>query len=322
MIKNTVDFAPNFDESLEEPEVLPARLPNLLMNGVSGIAVGMSTNIPPHNLGEVIDGVVALIDNPDLEVKDLMKIIKGPDFPTGGIIMGKDKIYQAYKTGRGRLKVRGKARIEEDKNGKSKIIITEIPYQVNKARLVEKIANLVRDEKITGISDLRDESDRRGLRIVIELKKGTVPKVILNRLYKYTQLQVTYGVIMLALVDGMPRVLTLKELLNHYLEHQKEVVTRRTKYQLDKAEARAHILEGLRIALANIDDIVQLIREAPDVDTARRGLIENFNLTEKQAEAILRMRLQRLTGLERDKIEAEYKELKRKDCLLQIYPGR
>ncbi|WP_041606163.1 DNA gyrase subunit A [Halothermothrix orenii] len=310
--KNTVDFAPNFDESLEEPEVLPARLPNLLMNGVSGIAVGMSTNIPPHNLGEVIDGVVALIDNPDLEVKDLMKIIKGPDFPTGGIIMGKDKIYQAYKTGRGRLKVRGKARIEEDKNGKSKIIITEIPYQVNKARLVEKIANLVRDEKITGISDLRDESDRRGLRIVIELKKGTVPKVILNRLYKYTQLQVTYGVIMLALVDGMPRVLTLKELLNHYLEHQKEVVTRRTKYQLDKAEARAHILEGLRIALANIDDIVQLIREAPDVDTARRGLIENFNLTEKQAEAILRMRLQRLTGLERDKIEAEYKELKEK----------
>lgn len=307
--KETVDFIPNFDESLKEPTVLPSRLPNLLINGTSGIAVGMSTSIPPHNLAEVIDGVIELIDNPEISIRDLMKIIKGPDFPTGGLIMGKNKIYKAYKTGRGKLKVRAKTRIEETNTGKARIIVDEIPYQVNKARLIEKIAQLVRDEKITGISDLRDESDRNGLRIMIELKKGEVPKVVLNQLFKYTRLQVTFSVIMLALVDGKPEVLNLKEMLQHYLEHQKDVVTRRIRYELNKAEARAHILEGLKIALANIDDIVQLIKEAPDVDTAREGLIKRYNLSEKQADAILRMRLQRLTGLERDKIEAEYNEL-------------
>ncbi|MDI3548517.1 MAG: gyrase subunit [Halanaerobiales bacterium] len=315
--KETVDFIPNFDESLKEPTVLPSRLPNLLINGTSGIAVGMATSIPPHNLAEVIDGVIALIDKPEIEIVELMKIIKGPDFPTGGLIMGKNEIYKAYKTGRGKLTVRAKTRIEETDTGKARIIVDEIPYQVNKAHLIEKIAELVREEKLTGISDLRDESDRHGLRIMIELKKGEVPKVILNQLFKYTRLQVTFSVIMLALVDGMPKILNLKQLLEHYLEHQKDVVTRRTRFDLDKAEARAHILEGYRIALANIDEIVQLIKEAPDVETAREGLIGNYDLSEKQAEAILRMRLQSLTGLERDKIEAEYKELKEKIAYLR-----
>lgn len=307
--QKTVDFVPNFDDSLKEPSILPSRLPNLLMNGSSGIAVGMATSIPPHNVGEVIDSVVALIDQPELEIVNLMKIIKGPDFPTGGLIMGRNSIYKSYQTGRGKLTVRAKTRIEESTSGKAKIIVDQIPYQVNKARLIEKIAELVRDEKITGISDLRDESDRRGLRIMIEIKKGEVPQVVLNQLYRYTQLQVTFSVIMLALVDGKPRVLNLKDILENYLNHQKEIVTRRTKHELEKAEARAHILEGYQIALANIDQIVELIKRSPDVTTAKNELIKNYSLSEKQAEAILRMRLQNLTGLERDKIEAEHREL-------------
>ena len=310
--KNTVDFNPNFDDSLEEPEVLPSRFPNLLINGSSGIAVGMSTSIPPHNLGEIMDGIISLIENPDIGIQDLMKIIKGPDFPTGGHIMGKSSIYKAYKSGRGKIKVRAKTRIEERKRGNSRIIVDEIPYQVNKSRLIEKIANLVNDDKIEGISDLRDESDRNGLRIVIELKRSATPRVVLNRLFKHTRLQVTFSIIMLALVDKEPKILNLKEILYHYLEHQKEVVTRRTKYDLDKAEARAHILEGYKIALANIDEIVDLIKKAPDVGTAREKLMSNYELTKKQANAILRMRLRSLTGLERDKIEKEYEELKEK----------
>lgn len=315
--KDTVDFVPNFDESLEEPEVLPSRLPNLLMNGTSGIAVGMATSIPPHNLGEIIDGTIEMIDNPDIKMVELMKIIKGPDFPTGGIIMGRNSIYKAYKTGRSKLTVRARTRIEEADSDKPKIIVDEIPYQMNKAKLIEKIAELVRENRITGISDLRDESDRRGLRIMIELKRGEVPEVILNQLFKYTRLQVTFSVIMLALVDGMPEVLNLKEMIGHYIEHQKDVVTRRTQYDLDKAQARAHILEGYKIALANIDEIVKLIKEAPDVETAREGLIANYELSEKQANAILRMRLQSLTGLERDKIEDEYRQLLKKISYLK-----
>ncbi|MFW5992426.1 MAG: DNA topoisomerase (ATP-hydrolyzing), partial [Halanaerobiaceae bacterium] len=300
--KDTVDFISNFDDSLEEPAVLPSRIPNLLVNGSSGIAVGMSTSIPPHNLGEVIDGIIELIDNPDITIKGLMQIIKGPDFPTGGYIMGKNGIYKAYKEGRARLKVRAKTRIEERKKGNPRIIVDEIPYQVNKSRLIEKIADLVKEGKIEGISDLRDESDRDGLRIVIELKKSATPRVVLNRLFKNSRLQVTFSVIMLALVDNKPQVLNLKEILEHYLTHQKEVVTRRTKYELDRAEARAHILEGYKIALASIDEIVQLIKKAPDVDTARNQLRERYDFSRKQADAILRMRLQSLTGLERDKI--------------------
>ena len=310
--KGTVDFVSNFDDSLKEPSVLPSRIPNLLVNGSSGIAVGMSTSIPPHNLGEVIDGVVKLIDNPDINIEELMNIIKGPDFPTGGFIMGKGNIYKSYKSGRGKIKVRAKTRIEEFDNGTSRILIDELPYQVNKARLVEKIADLVKNEKVDGISDLRDESDREGMRVVIELKRSATPKVVLNQLFKHTRMQVTFSIIMLALVDGQPKTLNLKEVLEHYLEHQKEVVTRRTKYDLNKAEARAHILEGYKIALANIDEIVEMIKEAPDVDTARQGLIEGYKLTEKQANAILRMRLQSLTGLERDKIEDEYQDLQKK----------
>ncbi|MTI61875.1 MAG: DNA gyrase subunit A [Firmicutes bacterium] len=315
--KDTVDFAPNFDESLEEPAVLPSRLPNLLINGTSGIAVGMATSIPPHNLREVIDGTIAFIDNPDMEIVDLMKIIKGPDFPTGGLIMGKNSIYKAYKNGRGKLTVRAKVRIEENENEKSRIIVDEIPYQVNKAKLIEKIAELVRNDKISGISDLRDESDRNGLRIMIELKQGEMPQVILNQLYKYTRMQVTFSVIMIALVDGLPKTLNLKEMMGYYIEHQKEVVTRRTRYNLNNAEARAHILEGYRIALDNIDEIVQLIKNAPDVNTAKEGLINRFGLSDKQADAILRMRLQSLTGLERDKIEEEYQDLLKKIAYLK-----
>lgn len=307
--KNTVDFRPNFDESLEEPIVLPSRLPNLLINGTSGIAVGMATNIPPHNLGEVIDGTIMLIDNPDTSLSALMQAIKGPDFPTGGIIMGLNRIRKAYKTGRGCIKVRAKSEIEEMANGKHRIIVTEIPYQVNKAKLIEKIADLVREDKIDGITDLRDESDREGMRIVIELRKDIVPKVVLNQLYKHTRLQVTFGIINLVLVNNEPRVLNLRDILREYIKHQKDVVTRRTQFELEKAEARAHILEGLKIALANIDEVIQIIRSSPNGETARERLIERFLMSERQAQAILDMRLQRLTGLEQEKIELEFKEL-------------
>lgn len=307
--KETVDFIPNFDDTLKEPSVLPSRFPNLLVNGSQGIAVGMATNIPPHNLGEVIDGVVMMIDNPDVTVKELMTKIKGPDFPTAGLIMGKDGIKSAYETGRGKIKVRAKAEIEEMSGGKSRIVVTEIPYLVNKSRLIEKIAELVRDKKIEGISDLRDESDREGMRIVIEIKRDANANVILNQLYKHTQLEDTFGVIMLALVDGEPKVLNLREVLHHYLNFQKEVIERRTRYELNKAEARAHILEGLRIALDNIDEVINIIRSSKTVADAKQNLTERFGLTEVQSQAIVDMRLARLTGLERDKIEEEYAEL-------------
>jgi len=310
--KETVDFIPNFDESLEEPEVLPARFPNLLVNGTSGIAVGMSTSIPPHNLGEIIDGVIKLINNPEINTKELMGTIKGPDFPTGGQIMGRGSIYKAYKNGRGKLTVRAKTRVENLSVNRKQIIVDELPYQVNKARLIKKIADLVKDEKLEAISDIRDESDRDGMRIVIELKREATPKVVLNQLYKHSRLQVTFSVIMIALVDKEPKVLSLKEILEHYLEHQKEVIRRRTQYDLDKALDRAHILEGYRIALANIDEIVEMIKNADEVDTARINLMENYNLSETQANAILRMRLQSLTGLERNKIETEYADLQEK----------
>ncbi|ODS50167.1 MAG: DNA gyrase subunit A [Halanaerobium sp. 4-GBenrich] len=310
--KETVDFIPNFDESLKEPQVLPARFPNLLVNGASGIAVGMSTSIPPHNLGEVIDGVIKLINNPEVTTKELMGTIKGPDFPTGGQIMGRGSIYKAYKNGRGKLTVRAKTRVEDLSTNRKQIIVDELPYQVNKARLIKKIADLVKDEKLEAISDIRDESDRDGMRIVIELKREATPQVVLNQLFKHSRLQVTFSVIMIALVDKEPKVLSLKEILEHYLEHQKEVISRRTKYDLDKALDRAHILEGYRIALANIDEIVEMIKNADEVDTARINLMENYNLSETQANAILRMRLQSLTGLERNKIETEYADLQEK----------
>ncbi len=307
--KDTVDFYPNFDETLMQPTVLPSKFPNLLVNGSGGIAVGMATNIPPHNLGEVIDATVCLIDDPDADVQTLMQHIKGPDFPTGGIVMGTAGITQAYHTGRGKICVRARAEIEEFKAGRQRIIVSEIPYQVNKAALITRIAELVQDKHIEGISDIRDESDKRGMRIVIELKRDVNANVILNRLYKHTQMQDTFGVIMIALVDGQPKVLNLKELLYHYIEHQKTVIVRRTRFELEKAEARAHILEGLIIALDNIDEVVDLIKKSPDVPTARDGLMTRFGLSEKQAQAILDMRLQRLTGLERDKITAEYEKL-------------
>jgi DNA gyrase, A subunit len=307
--KETVDFVPNFDDTLKEPLVLPSRFPNLLVNGSQGIAVGMATNIPPHNLGEVIDGSVMLIDNPDATVKDLMTKIKGPDFPTAGIIMGKEGIKSAYETGRGKITVRAKASIEEMGGGKSRIVVTEIPYMVNKARLIEKIAELVRDKRIEGISDLRDESDRQGMRIVIEIKRDANANVILNQLYKHTQMQDTFGVIMIALVDNQPKTLNLKEVLHHYIDFQKEIIVRRTKFDLNKAEARAHILEGLRIALDNIDEVINIIRSSKTVQLAKEGLIKRFGLTEIQSQAIVDMRLARLTGLEREKIEEEYAEL-------------
>jgi len=306
--KETVDYRPNFDESLNEPTILPSKFPNLLVNGSSGIAVGMATNIPPHNLGETIDGVITLIDNSETEIKDIMKNIKGPDFPTGAIIMGKEGIREAYNTGRGIIKIRAKAKIEEIGKGRQHIIVTEIPYQVNKARLIEKIAELVRDKKIEGISDLRDESDRKGMRIVIELRRDTNANVVLNQLYKHTQMEDSFGIIMLAIVDEEPKVLNLKEMLVHYLDHQKEIITRRTQFDLNRAEERAHILEGLKIALDNLDEVIKLIRGSKDGQTAKKGLMERFNLSEKQAQAILDMRLQRLTGLEREKIEEEYEE--------------
>ncbi len=307
--KNTVDFYPNFDETLMQPSVLPSKFPNLLVNGTGGIAVGMATNVPPHNLGEVIDAAVCLIDDPESTVDDLMEYLKGPDFPTGGIIMGTAGLTQAYNTGRGKVCVRAKAEIEEFKQGRQRIIVTEIPYQVNKAALITRIAELVQDKHLEGISDIRDESDKSGMRIVIELKKDVNSNVILNRLYKHTQMQDTFGVIMLALVDNEPKVLNLKEMLHHYLEHQKDVIVRRTRYELEKAEARAHILEGLIIALDNIDEIVELIKKSPDVPTARETLMSRFGLSQIQAQAILDMRLQRLTGLERDKILEEYNKL-------------
>ncbi|VFE31723.1 DNA gyrase subunit A [Clostridioides difficile] len=310
--KETVDFKPNFDESLKEPSVLPARYPNLLVNGSNGIAVGMATSIPPHNLAEVIDATVYLIDNPECSVDDLIKFVQGPDFPTAAIIMGKESIAEAYRTGRGKVKVRSRAFIEELPKGKQQIIVTEIPYQVNKAKLVERIAELVKEKRIEGISDLRDESNRNGMRIVIELKRDANANIVLNNLYKHSQMEDTFSIIMLALVDGQPRVLNLKQILYHYIKHQEDVVTRRTKFELNKAEARAHILEGLKIALDNIDAVISLIRASKTGQEAKLGLIEKFNLTEIQAQVILDMRLQRLTGLERDKIEAEYEDLIKK----------
>lgn len=314
--KNTVDFVPNFDGEEQEPSVLPSRFPNLLVNGSSGIAVGMATNIPPHNLREVIDGTVAVIDNPDITVAELMQIIKGPDFPTGATIMGKAGIRAAYETGKGKIVVRANAEIEEE-NSRHKIVVTEIPYQVNKAKLIESIADLVKDKKIVGISDLRDESDREGMRIVIELKKDANPNVVLNLLYKHTKMQDSFGVIMLALVNNEPKILNLKEVLVNYIEFQKEVITRRTIFDLDKAQARAHILEGLKIALDNIDEVINIIRNSKTTDIARNALIEIFALTEKQANAILEMKLRRLTGLERDKIEEEYNEIMKQIEYLQ-----
>jgi DNA gyrase subunit A len=306
--KDTVDFVPNFDETLKEPSVLPTLLPNLLVNGSSGIAVGMATNIPPHNLGEVVDALVALIDHPNLQVEGLMRYIKGPDFPTGGIIYGVEGVDEAYRTGRGHITVRGRVSIERGRGGHQNLIITELPYQVNKAALVERIAQLVQERKLEGISDLRDESDRDGMRIVVELKRDAQSEVVLNQLYRHTPLQSTFGVIMLALVDGQPRVLNLKQLLQHFLDFRHEVVVRRTRFELDKAEKRAHILEGYRIALDHIDEVIDLIRHSRTPETAKKNLMRRFALSELQADAILDMRLQRLTGLERRKIEEEYLE--------------
>ena len=312
--KDTVDFMPNFDETEKEPTVLPSRYPNLLVNGTTGIAVGMATNIPPHNLREVIAAVVKIIDNQveedrETEIEELIEIVKGPDFPTGGTILGHAGIDEAYRTGRGKIRVRAVSEIEPMNNGKNRIVVTELPYMVNKARLIEKIAELVRDKKIDGITDLRDESSREGMRICIELRRDVNPNVVLNLLYKHTQLQDTFGVIMLALVGNQPKVLNLYELLNYYLLHQKDVVTRRTRYDLNKAEERAHIVQGLLIALDNIDEVIKIIRGSADVVTAKQQLMERFALSEAQANAIVEMRLRALTGLERNKLEEEYKSL-------------
>ena len=308
--KNTVDFVPNFNEEFEEPTVLPSRIPNLLINGSSGIAVGMATNIPPHNLGEVVDALVMLLEDPTCSIIDLMQVIKGPDFPTGGLIIGRRGIKSAYTSGRGSIKMRAAAKIEEMKGNRYQIIITQLPYQVNKARLMEKIADLVRERKVEGIRELRDESGREGIRIVVELRREANPQIVLNRLYHHSQLESNFGVIMLALVDGEPEVLNLKQVLEHYLGHQRLVVIRRTQYDLEKAEARAHILEGLQIALDHIDEIIALIRGSQGTEAELRdSLMDKFGLSEKQAQAILDMRLKRLSGLERDKIETEYKEL-------------
>ncbi len=315
--KETVDFVANYDESLQEPSVLPARFPSLLANGSSGIAVGMSTNIPPHNLGEVIDATVAAIEDPDIEPRELMKYVKGPDFPTGGVVMGLEGLREAYERGRGVVRVRGKAHIEQNKAGRSSIVITEIPYQVNKSRLTERIAELVREKKISGISDLRDESDRTGMRLVVELRRDGVPQVVLNQLYKHTQLQDSFGIIMIALVGGVPRTLNLKEVLVGYIDHQLEVVTRRTRFELERAEKRAHILEGLLIALSRLDEVIGLIRKSRTVEDARKGLMQEFKLSQEQAQAILDMRLQRLTGLEREKVKAEHAELKKEIARLR-----
>ncbi|OGW44577.1 MAG: DNA gyrase subunit A [Nitrospirae bacterium RBG_13_41_22] len=319
--KETVNFVPNFDETTEEPVVLPSRVPNLLINGSSGIAVGMATNIPPHNLGEVIDGLVRLLENPDTGLKDLMSNIKGPDFPTSGIIHGTDGIVQAYHEGKGLIKIRAKARIEREHRGGENIIITELPYQVNKARLIEKIAELVREKRIEGISELRDESDRDGIRIVLELKRGEMAQVILNNLYKHTQMETTFGIIMLALVRGQPRILDLKKILNYFLQHRRDVVLRRTRFELRKAEERAHILEGLKIALDHLDDIIALIKASKTPQEAKTALMGDYPLSEIQAQAILDMKLQRLTGLEREKIIKEFtdtlKEIERLKAILE-----
>ena len=307
--KDTVDFIPNYDESLKEPTVLPSKVPAILINGSAGIAVGMATNIPPHNLGEVVDGLIMLIDNPEVTIEQLMTAIKGPDFPTGAKILGVSGIREAYTTGRGVVKVRAQATIEPMPKNKNRIVVTEIPYQVNKARLIESIASLVQDKTVEGITDLRDESDRKGMRVVIELRSDVVPEVILNQLYKHTQLQDSFGIIMLALVNNHPRVLNLKQILEYYLEHQKTVITRRTKYELAKAKERAHILEGLKIALDNLDEVISTIRNSANADIAKAALIKKFGLSDRQAQAILDMRLQRLTGLERKKIEDEYADV-------------
>ena len=307
--KETVDYAPNFDDRLREPTVLPSRLPNLLVNGSSGIAVGMATNIPPHNLREVVDALCALVDDPEIGLVGLMKHVRGPDFPTGGFVFGNEGIREAYETGRGKVIMRARAVTEVKANGKEQIIVTEIPYQVNKSKLVEQIADLVHSKKVEGVSDLRDESDRDGMRVVIELKRDAIAQVVLNNLYKSTQMEWTFGIINLALVENVPREMGLKEMLQHFVEHRHEVVVRRSQYELREAEERAHIVEGLRIAIDNIDEIVKLIRGAENTDVARSGLMERFGLSERQAQAILDMRLARLTGLERDKLEAEYTEL-------------
>ncbi len=307
--KDTVDLQPNFDETLTEPTVLPTTIPTLLINGSEGIAVGMATKIPPHNMNEIINGVVALIDNGDITTVELMKHIKGPDFPTAGLILGMDGLTQAYETGRGKIKMRARAHIETTKSGKDNIVITEIPYQVNKANLIEKIADLARDKRIQGITELRDESDRDGIRVVIESKRDAVPEVILNQLYKHTQLQDTFGIILLALVGGVPKIMPLKEALSHFINFRHEIVVRRTKFDLNGAEARAHILEGLKIALDNIDEVIKIIRASKDPLFAKEGLMNNFNFSEKQSQAILDMRLQRLTGLEVGKVVDEYKEV-------------
>ncbi|WP_407306022.1 DNA gyrase subunit A [Desulfosporosinus sp. SB140] len=308
--KDTIDFTPNYDEKQDEPTVLPAKFPNLLVNGSSGIAVGMATNIPPHNLNEVIDATVALLDNPELSSMDLMNYVKGPDFPTGGTIMGYEGIRSAYTTGRGSIKTRAKATIEDmEKSGKMRIVVTEIPFMVNKARLIEKIAELVRDKKLDGITDLRDESDRSGMRIAIELRRDVNPQIILNQLYKHTQMEETFGVNLLALVNNQPRVLTLKDMIHYFIEHQKDVIVRRTRFELNKAEAEAHIVEGLRIALDHIDEVIETIRSSEDETNARENLSSRFGLSEKQAQAIVDMRLKRLTGLEREKLENQYHDL-------------
>jgi DNA gyrase subunit A len=310
--KNTVDFAPNFDGSLQEPKLMPAKLPNLLVNGSSGIAVGMATNIPPHNIGETVDAVCAVIDDPQIELPALMKHIKGPDFPTGAIICGKGGIKDAYATGRGSLRIRARAQVEQLKGNRQALVITELPYQVNKANLLENIAKLVGEKTLEGISDLRDESDKDGMRIVIELKRDANDQVVLNQLFKHTQMETTFGVIMLALLDGRPRILNLKQVLQAFVEHRKEIILRRTRFELARAQDRAHILEGLRIALANLDAIIKVIRQSKSPAEAKASLMEKFKLSDRQSQAILEMQLQRLTALERDKIEAEYKELLRK----------
>ena len=310
--KDTIDFRKNFDDSLDEPVVLPAKIPSLLLNGTVGIAVGMATNIPPHNLGELVDGTLALIDNRDITSQELIEYIPGPDFPTGGIINGRKGIQDAYTKGRGKIQVRAKIKVEDASNGKQALIVNEIPYQVNKAALIERIALLVKEKKLTGISDLRDESDRDGIRIVIELKKGEEPEIVLNKLYKYTDLQTSFGVIMLALVNNVPKVLSLKEVLEEYVKHRFEVITRRTRFELDKTEKRDHILQGFRIALENIDRIISLIKNSKDSTTAKDLLIEKYAFSEIQARSIMDMKLQRLTGLEREKIEQEFQELERK----------
>ncbi|MBU1894708.1 MAG: DNA gyrase subunit A, partial [Candidatus Omnitrophica bacterium] len=304
--KETVGWKPNFDGSLKEPEILPTVLPNLLLNGSNGIAVGMATNIPPHNLSEVADAIIYIVEKPECSVNDLIKIIKGPDFPTGALICGRENIVKAYKTGRGSLKLHAKAHVEQKKQGKESIVITEIPYQVNKARLITSIVSLVKSRKIEGISDIRDESDRDGMRIVIEIRRGFMAEVVMNQLYKHTQMSDTFGVIMLAIVDGQPRVLNLKEMLELFVKHRREIIIRRTKFDLARAEDRAHILEGFKIALKFLDNIIKLIRESKSVDVAKKALVKNFDLSELQAQAILEMQLQRLTALEREKIEKEY----------------